>query len=123
MTDRIVRALRSGVVDVLGHPSGRRIGHRDPYAFDLDSVLDVAREEGVALEVNAMPERLDLTDRGCRLAKKAGVRVAISTDAHVSAHLSNIRNGVWVARRGWLEPEDVINTRPLEELWRARRRH
>ncbi len=122
MTDRIVRALRTGVVDVLGHPSGRRIGRRDPYEFDLE-VLEVAREAGVALEVNAMPERLDLTDRACRLAKKAGVRVAISTDAHVAAHLSNIRNGVWVARRGWLEPGDVVNTRPLEELWRLRRRH
>jgi DNA polymerase (family 10) len=123
MTDRIVRALRSGVVDVLGHPTGRRIGHRDPYPLDLEAVLEVAREEGVALEVNAMPERLDLTDRSCRLAKEAGVRVAISTDAHVAAHLSNIRNGVWVARRGWLEREYVINTRPLEELWRLRRRH
>jgi DNA polymerase (family X) len=123
MTDRIVRALRSGVVDVLGHPSGRRIGHRDPYEFDLQAVLEVAREAGVALEVNAMPERLDLTDKACRLAKEAGVRVAISTDTHVAAHLSNIRNGVWVARRGWLERGDVINTRPLEELWGLRRRH
>jgi DNA polymerase (family 10) len=123
MTDRIIRALRSGVVDVLGHPSGRRIGRRDPYELDLDAVLEVAREEGVALEVNAMPERLDLDDRACRLAKAAGVRVAISTDAHVAAHLANVRNGVWVARRGWLSPEDVLNTRPLEELWRARRRH
>jgi DNA polymerase (family 10) len=123
MTDRIVRALRSGVVDVLGHPTGRRIGHRDAYELDLEAVLEAAREAGVAIEVNAMPERLDLTDRACRLAKQAGVRVAISTDAHVAAHLSNIRNGVWVARRGWLEPEDVINTRPLEELWRLRRRH
>jgi DNA polymerase (family 10) len=123
MTDRIVRALRSGVVDVLGHPTGRRIGHRDPYDADLDAVLEVAREEGVALEVNAMPERLDLNDRACRLAKEAGVRVAISTDAHVATHLPNLRNGVWVARRGWLAPEDVINARPLEELWRSRRRH
>jgi DNA polymerase (family 10) len=123
MTDRIVRALRSGVVDVLGHPSGRLVGHRDPYELDMEAVLEAAREAGVALEVNAMPERLDLTDRACRLAKKAGVRVAISTDAHVAAHLGNLRNGVWVARRGWLEPEDVINTRPLEELWRLRRRH
>jgi len=123
MTDRIVRALRSGVVDVLGHPSGRRIGHRDPVGLDLEAVLEVAREQGVALEVNAMPERLDLDDRACRLAKEAGVRVAISTDAHVAAHLANIRNGVWVARRGWLEPDDVINTRPLEELWRLRQRH
>jgi DNA polymerase (family X) len=123
MTDRIVRALRSGVVDMLGHPSGRRIGHRDAYELDLEAVLDVAREMGVALEVNAMPERLDLTDRACRLAKEAGVRVAISTDAHVAAHLRNVRNGVWVARRGWLEAKDVINTRPLEELWALRHRH
>jgi len=123
MTDRVIRALRSGVVDVLGHPTGRRIGHRDPYGLDLEAVLEVAREQGVALEVNAMPERLDLDDRACRLAKEAGVRVAISTDAHVAAHLANIRNGVWVARRGWLAPEDVVNTRPLEELWRVRQRH
>jgi len=123
MTDRIIRALRSGVVDVLGHPTGRRIGHRDAYQLDLEAVLEVAREEGVALEVNAMPERLDLSDRACRLAKEAGVRVAISTDAHVAEHLANIRNGVWVARRGWLGPEDVMNTRALEELWRVRRRH
>jgi DNA polymerase (family 10) len=123
MTDRIVRALRSGVVDVLGHPSGRRIGRRDPSELDLEAVLEAAREAGVALEVNAMPERLDLTDRACRLAKQAGVRVAISTDAHVAAHLRNMRNGVWVARRGWLERDDVINTRPLEELWRQRRGH
>jgi DNA polymerase (family 10) len=123
MTDRIVRALRSGVVDVLGHPTGRRIGHRDPYDLDLEAVLEVAREEGVALEVNAMPERLDLTDRACRLAKEAGVRVAISTDTHVATHLANVRNGVWVARRGWLERGDVLNTLPLEELWRSRRRH
>jgi len=123
MTDRIVRALRSGVVDVLGHPTGRRIGHRDPYDLDLEAVLETAREEGVALEVNAMPERLDLGDRACRLAKEAGVQVAISTDAHVATHLANVRNGVWVARRGWLAPEDVVNTRPLEELWRSRRTH
>lgn len=123
ITDRIVRALRSGVVDVLGHPTGRRIGHRDPYDLDLEAVLEVAREEGVALEVNAMPERLDLSDRACRLAKEAGVRVAISTDAHVATHLGNTRNGVWVARRGWLAPEDVVNTRPLDELWRSRRTH
>lgn len=123
MTDRIVRALRSGVVDVLGHPTGRRIGRRDPYEVDLHAVLEVAREVGVALEVNAMPERLDLDDRACRLAKEAGVRVAISTDAHVPSHLANLRNGVWVARRGWLAAEDVVNTRPLEDLWLARRRH
>ncbi len=97
MTDRLVRALRSGVVDVLGHPTGRRTGHREPYDADLEAVLEVTREEGVALEVNVLPERLDLNDRACRLAKEAGMRVAISTDAHVATHLANVRNGVWVA--------------------------
>lgn len=116
MTGRIAKALRSGVVHVLGHPSGREIGKRDAYALDLEEVLEVAREQGVALEVNAMPGRLDLTDRGCRLAKDAGVPVAISSDAHLAAHLANLRFGVWVARRGWLEKGDVLNTLPLAGL-------
>jgi DNA polymerase (family 10) len=122
MTDRIVRALRSGVVDALGHPSSRLIGRRDPCEIDLPAVLEAARAEGIFLEVNAMPERLDLTDRACRMAKEAGVRVAISTDAHNVQHLGNMRYGVWVARRGWLEPGDVVNTRPLAELRRMRRK-
>lgn len=117
-TDRIVRALRSGVVHVLGHPTGRELGTRDAYALDLGRVLEVARSEGVALEVNAMPERLDLTDVGCRAAKSAGVPVVISTDAHDATHLANLRYGVWVARRGWLEARDVLNTLPLVELRR-----
>ena len=116
MTERIAKALRSGAVHVLGHPSGREIGRRDAYALDLAKVLEVAREEGVALEVNAMPGRLDLTDRGCRLAKEAGVPVVISSDAHLATHLANLRFGVWVARRGWLEKGDVLNTLPLPGL-------
>jgi DNA polymerase (family 10) len=123
-TERIVRALRSGSVDVLAHPTGRQLGVRDAYAVDLERVLEVARGEGVAVEVNAMPERLDLTDAGCRLAKAAGVRVAISSDAHDAGHLANLRYGVWTARRGWLEPRDVLNAMPLDELRQtvARRR-
>jgi DNA polymerase (family 10) len=117
-TDRLVRALRSGAVHVLGHPSGREIGRRDPYPYDLGRVLEVAREEGVALEVNAMPERLDLGDAGCRAAKAAGVPVVISSDAHDTSHLANLRYGVWVARRGWLEAKDVLNTLPLPALRR-----
>jgi DNA polymerase (family 10) len=76
----------------------------------------VAPEEGVALEVNAMPQRLDLTDVGCRMAKEAGVPVTISSDVHDTAHLGNLRYGVWVARRGWLEASDVWNALPLAEL-------
>lgn len=117
-TERIARALRSGSVHVLAHPTGRQIGTRDAYGLDLERVLEVAREEGVALEVNAMPERLDLTDVGCRAAKAAGVPVVISTDAHDASHLANLRYGVWVARRGWLEAADVLNTLPLAELRR-----
>ncbi|HLL52352.1 MAG TPA: PHP domain-containing protein, partial [Myxococcaceae bacterium] len=124
MTARIVRALRSGVVHILGHPTGRQIGARPPYDFDLELVLAVARQMGVALEVNAMPDRLDLTDSACRLAKEAGVKLVINSDAHNTSHLGNLRYGVWVARRGWLEKEDVLNTLPLDALrrfWRARR--
>ncbi len=117
-TDRIVRALRSGVVHVLGHPSGRQLGTRDGYPLDLGRVREGARSEQVAREGNAMPERLDLTDVGCRAAKAAGVPVVISTDAHDATHLENLRYGVWVARRGWLEAKDVLNTLPLEELRR-----
>lgn len=122
MTARIVRALRSGLVHVLGHPSGRLIGSRDPYPYDLERVLEVAREEGVALEVNAQPDRLDLTDGACRLAKRAGVKLVISSDSHDARQLENLRYGVWVARRGWLEPGDVLNTLPLSELRRRFRR-
>ncbi|HSP79995.1 MAG TPA: DNA polymerase/3'-5' exonuclease PolX [Myxococcaceae bacterium] len=122
MTGRIVRALRSGVVHVLGHPSGRLIGSRDPYPFHLERVLEVAREEGVALEVNAQPERLDLTDQACRLAKEAGVKLVISSDAHNARHLDNLRYGVWVALRGWVEAGDVLNTLPFSELRRRLRR-
>ena len=122
-TERIVRALRSGVVQVLAHPTGRQIGSREGYALDLVRVLEVARKEGVALEVNAMPERLDLTDVGCRMAKEAGVPVVISSDAHHATHLANLKYGVWVARRGWLEAKDVWNTLPLPELEQRLSRH
>jgi DNA polymerase (family 10) len=122
-TERIIRALRSGRVHVLGHPSGRLIGARDPYAFDLEAVLAVAREQGVALEVNAQPDRLDLTDPACRLAKQAGVPVVINSDAHHPRQLENLRYGVWVARRGGLEARDVLNTLPVAELRRRFKRH
>ena len=123
MTERMVRALGSGVVHALGHPSGRQIGARDAYDFDLERVLEAARQAGAALEVNAMPDRLDLTDKGCRLAKQAGVPVSIGTDAHNASQLGNLRYGLWVARRGWLEAGDVLNTLSAAELRRRCRRH
>jgi DNA polymerase (family 10) len=122
MTRRLVAALESGVVDVIGHPSGRQIGLRDPYDFDLDQVLRAARDAGAALEVNAMPDRLDLTDRACRVAKAAGIPVVIASDAHNAAQLECLRYGVWVARRGWLEARDVLNTREWDDIARSRHR-
>lgn len=121
MTERIVRALSTGVVHILGHPSGRQIGSRDPYDYDLERVLQAAREFDVAMEINAMPERLDLNEKACRLAKERGVSLVIDSDAHHVSHMHNIRYGVWVARRGWVEKGDVLNALPYEKL-RARLR-
>jgi DNA polymerase (family 10) len=122
MTTRMVNAIRSGVVDVIGHPSGRQLGARDPYAFDLEQVLDEAREAGVAMEVNASPDRMDLADRACRRARGKGVKLAISSDAHHESQLANLKYGIWVARRAWLEPGDVVNTEEWETLRRRRKR-
>jgi DNA polymerase (family 10) len=118
-TRRVVRALESGVVDCLGHPTGRQIGTREPSPIDLDEVLAAAARAGAAVELNASPERLDLNDLQVRLAKQAGVPVVISTDAHSTGQLEQLRYGVDVARRGWLERADVANAQPLERL-RAR---
>jgi DNA polymerase (family 10) len=115
-TERILRAMDNRWFSILAHPTGRLINAREPYDIDLERVLEGARERGRVVEVNAHPERLDLDDRGCRLAKEIGVRVAISTDAHRTEDLRLIRYGIDQARRGWLEPADVVNTRPLKQL-------
>jgi DNA polymerase (family 10) len=116
MTRRIVAAVESGSVDILGHPTGRLIGQRVPYEFDIDQVLDAARSTGVAMEVNSFPDRLDLNDANCRLAKQHGVKVAIGTDSHSVDHMDHMRLGVITARRGWLENEDVLNTLSGKDL-------
>jgi len=116
MTKRIVAAVESGSVDILGHPTGRLIGQRVPYEFDIDQVLDAARSAGVAMEVNSFPDRLDLNDANCRLAKQHGVKVAIGTDSHSVDHMDHMRLGVITARRGWLENEDVLNTLSGKDL-------
>ncbi len=113
-TERIVRALDNPCVHILAHPTGRLIGERDPYDLDLERVLRAAAERGCAVELNAHPTRLDLTDAGCRLARELGVKVAISTDAHSASDLALMRFGVGQARRGWLGADDVLNTRPWE---------
>jgi len=115
-TERILRALAHPRVKLLAHPSGRLIGQREPYDVDMTQVIRKAREHGVSLELNAHPERLDLIDTHCRMAKDERVPVAITSDAHDVAQFANLRFGIGQARRGWLERDDVLNTRPLREL-------
>lgn len=116
MTTRIVRALANPHVKVLAHPTGRRLGSREPYDVDLDAVFAAARTHGKAVEINASPERLDLADVHARRAAELGVPVAISTDTHGLADQANLAYGVAVARRAWIGPHQVLNARPLDEL-------
>jgi len=120
-TTRILRAMDNPHFSILAHPTGRLINAREPCEFDLERVLEAAHERGRVMELNAQPDRLDLDDRACRLAKDIGVKVAIATDAHRVADLDLMRFGLDQARRGWLEPSDVVNTRPLAELRRLLR--
>lgn len=116
MTDRLLRALECPHIRVLGHPTGRLLLVRDPFPFDFDRVAAEAARRNVCMEINASPERLDLHDTLLRQAKARGVRFAISTDSHHPKHLRNMRYGVTMARRGWLEASDVINTLPLKKF-------
>lgn len=116
MTRRIVRAIETGLVDILAHPTGRLINQRDPYDVDLERVFQAAAAYSVALEINSYPDRLDLNDTYARLAKEKGIKLVINTDAHNTGELANIRYGLAMARRGWLEPSDIINTWNLEDL-------
>jgi DNA polymerase (family 10) len=115
-TERILRALRHPEVNILAHPTGRLIQRREPMQFDVDEVLRCAAEEGVVVELNANPERLDLRDTHLIRAKELGLSVVISTDAHRSQDLDLMRYGVDQARRAWLTADDVINTWPLERV-------
>jgi len=115
-TERIIRAMDNRHVSIIGHPTGRLIGEREPYEIDMEAIISAARERGCHLELNADPDRLDLTDINAHAAKSAGVKLAISTDAHSVAGFANMRFGVDQARRGWLEAADVINTQPLSRL-------
>ena len=116
MTDRLLRALESPSLRVFGHLTGRILLQRDPYPFDMERVAAKAAERGVWFEINASPERLDLPSDFVRSAKRKGCRFTISTDAHRTSHLNNMRYGVTTARRGWLEAADVMNTLPLAQF-------
>lgn len=114
MTARLVAAIESGVVDVIGHPCGRRLGQRDAYELDFDAVLSAAKAHDVALEVNASPIRLDLDGVHCRRAVESGVKLVVSSDAHSVRGLEVLPFGVAMLRRGWVPPESVLNTLSLD---------
>lgn len=116
MTRRIVRAMENPYVNIIGHPTGRKIGHRPPIEFDLDEVFKAAARTGTALEINAFPDRLDLRDEHILWAKRHGVKFSIDTDSHATTHLDVMRFGVATAQRGWLTKDDVINAWPLAKL-------
>ena len=124
MTARVLCAVRSGFVDILGHPTGRLLGRREPYAIDMEAVLQACLEHDVAVEVNAHPRRLDLNDRHVARARELGVKIAINTDAHETRGLDVLRFGLDQARRGWIEAKHVINCLEIAELrtWLLARR-
>ena len=115
-TDRIIRAMDNPLFNILAHPSGRLINEREAYDVDMERIIKAAKDRGVHLEVNAQPARLDLNDVHCKIAKEIGLKFSIATDTHSIAGFSNMRFGIYQARRGWLEADDVINTHKLAEL-------
>jgi len=121
MTDRMLRCIENPYTQIIGHPTGRRLLARESFDYDMEKVLDACAKHGVAMECNSYPERLDLRDVYLRMCKERGVKVVISTDSHNTLHLPYIRYGVTMARRGWLEKSDVINTLPVDQFLAALR--
>ena len=117
MTQRIIRAIENPFTMMIGHPTGRLLGSRPGYAFDLPAILDVAADCEVALEINASINRLDLEPDSVILAKQKGVQLSVNTDAHSLPDLQQMKWGITVARRGWLEPSDIINTLTLDQFF------
>jgi DNA polymerase (family X) len=116
MTGRIAAAMRNPYVTMIGHPTGRLIGEREGYDLDMEALLEVAAETGTALEINCYPLRLDLPDKYVRRARELGVKIAINTDSHVKNQFDSLHYGISVAKRGWLEAGEVLNTLELPEL-------
>ncbi|MFW6064990.1 MAG: DNA polymerase/3'-5' exonuclease PolX [Candidatus Natronoplasma sp.] len=115
-TERIIKAFETGLIDIFAHPTGRKIGEREGYEVDINSLIDAAAKNDVVLEINASPQRLDLDSLNAREAMERGVMISLGTDAHGLKHLNFMRYGVATARRAWLESEDVLNTRSNEQL-------
>jgi DNA polymerase (family 10) len=123
MTARVVRAIESGKIDCLGHPTGRQLGSRDPSPLDMDQVLAAMKRAGVAIELNSSPTRLDVDEHLARMARDAGVPVVINSDAHATRELAHVRFGIGIARRAWLGKEHVLNTLTADRIvaWREER--
>ena len=123
MTERLIAAMESGLVNIVGHPTSRKINEKNPCEIDFDQIFEASRRTGTYLEINSSPHRLDLDDANASLALKAGCKLAINTDAHDRDELRNIQSGIAMARRGWLRKDDVINTLPLEKLSKILKRN
>jgi len=123
MTDRLLRAIEHPHVDIVGHLTGRKILRRPAYALDVEAVVDAAARHGVAFEINCQVDRLDVNDVHARLARDRGVPLVISTDAHSRTAFGRLRWGVLIARRAWLEPANVLNTRPFDAFRASIRRN
>ncbi|MGA2627711.1 MAG: DNA polymerase/3'-5' exonuclease PolX [Candidatus Bathyarchaeia archaeon] len=123
MTQRLITTMESGLANIIGHPTSRKINEKNPCEIDFDQIFEASKRSGTYLEINSSPHRLDLDDANANLALKAGCKLAIDTDAHDRDELRNIRLGIGVARRGWLRRADVINTLPLEKLRKILKRN
>jgi DNA polymerase (family 10) len=122
MTDRMIAAIEHPLVDAIGHPTGRKIEKRQPYALDVDRVIEAAARSGTMLEINAAPDRRDLNEIHARAAAEAGVLIVVDSDAHSVRNLELMRYGIATARRAWLTPAQVANTRTWAELASLRKR-
>jgi DNA polymerase (family 10) len=121
MTDRMIAAVEHPLVDAIGHPTGRKIGLRPGYSVDVSRLIEAAARTGTMLEINAAPDRRDLDEVHARAAAAAGVTILIDSDAHSVENLGLMRFGVWTARRAWLEPRHVANTRSWEDFQALRK--
>ena len=125
MTERVLKAFKNPYVTQFGHPSGRLINQREPYAIDMNKVIEAAVDLGIALEIDGQPSRLDIFDYHAKIAKEKGAKFTVDSDAHAIGQMQFLHYGISVAQRGWLEKEDVLNTLSLKKLlkfWEKRRR-
>ena len=122
MTERIIKAMHNPNVHIIGHPTCRLIGEREPVQMDVEAILQAARDTGTALEIDAQPGRLDLKDKHIHRARELGVKLVIDSDSHATEQFGNLGLGVSMAKRGWCEAKDILNTLPMREFRAALKR-